>query len=569
MADKKNSPDGKSRFWKNAPWEKEHSRTYHVKDADPGSDPVAALDDLSPDLEPAPEAPVHEEIVYEEPVEPPVSQAVLDIKEAGMTPEEAATASQTIAAEQEKKVKKSEGREGLEKLVTIARFRWILLLILSLAAVLAWAVDAQYSAKPYHWPAWGLLLLTLIITVGTGRFFRLPTRAGIAALAWSLTYVVGALYGPSETIFREIPAALPWAGLLTLIMIWVLVAIWRKLGRYKVVDIILGLVVVYALLGPVWALVDSITSGQAMQFKFSLLSASPRMITDHLPWFLWPMTVALLVVLPLAVFFALWDQFSALRRRGARHGGNFFLALAFLALFPYGFLSFDRAVTEEPEMVAFMRQVYSPAREYARETQGMPALSPARPSETPGLDPVDRPTEESVLPKMEPIPAPAVVTVPAPPATIEPEPPKPSPLRPLESAPASPAPAPFIEGEDDSEIREVQPQAVEPAPAPLAEPESPPRPKPDPAVQILEERLTNTEMKLTEALTRINELEERLMQQQDSSVKPDPNPMTEPNRETAPAPEIAPAPAPEEAPPVQAQPTTGNTSFQHLSFLIV
>lgn len=551
MADKK--PDDKAGVWEEASVDNEHRKTFR-SEAD-GFTHDEILDDISPDTDQL-------RTETQDPWSAPKSQAVIDIQEAGMTPEEAAAASQALADKEEKKARKRGGRDGAEKLVTIARFRWILLLVLSLASVTAWAVDAQYSNTPYNWPAWGFWAFTLILTLATGKFLRLPTRSGLAALCWAATYFVGALFGPQENIFREIPAALPWAGVLTLIALWVLVAIWRKLGRYKIIDILLGLVVLYALFCPAWALIDNITAGLALNLKFSVLSASPDFLTRHLPWFLWPMTIIILGVLPLAALFAFWDQISALRRKGARHGGNFFLALAFLLLIPYGFLSFDQAVAECPEWAAFLRDnVYPEAKAYAREGRSAPpaVLETPRPESAGESRPISRPE-------------PPAETIPAPPASSDTGLPKPPPLQNLQSAPVSPAPSapaetvqPEIQPESQIEVPAPAPVPAEVSPAPPAtEPAGP-----DPRVQDLEERLKNTEMKLEEALTRINELEERLMQQQERNSVDSGSPSAEEAAPSENLSEEAPQTHQEQlSPPVQAQPTTGERGEVARIFLI-
>ncbi|MDR1044258.1 MAG: hypothetical protein LBP33_03955 [Candidatus Adiutrix sp.] len=409
---KKSPPRGQDQVLAKTASDEDDPLTGHVQAAESASEAAPAAPAPSPaPRTPAPEA---EATVAAQPAAP-VSQALLDIREAGLTPEEAAEASKALAEENQRKEaapkaarpaskNHSSGREGAEKLVLIARFRWTLLLVLSLASVLTWAGEAAYAHRPYQWYAWGWLALTLLITLPTGRFLRLPTRGGLAAWCWAATFFLEALYGPEEMIFRGIPAALPWAGLLVLILFWLGVAIWRKLGRYKVVDILLSVLVVYALLGPVLALTGSVTVGGALNLKFAALSGSPDLLSRNLPWFLWPMSVMVGLMLPLAALFSLGDQLSALKRKGGRHGGNFFLALAFLTLIPYGFLSFDRAVGENPEWARAIRSIWPEAAVHARENMiPVPAaMRPAAMTENP----------EDREPEISPPPSPTVQSLP-------------------------------------------------------------------------------------------------------------------------------------------------------------
>ncbi|MDR0882062.1 MAG: hypothetical protein LBP55_05920, partial [Candidatus Adiutrix sp.] len=181
-------------------------------------------------------------------LEPPLSQAALDIQ---------------AAARQKEAAPREAGRGGVENLAKIARFRWLVLLTLSLASVAAWTVEAFWSERPYHWPALELFVLTLVLALLTAKFLRLPTRSGLAAWCWSGTFLISAIYGPPETFFSCLPAALVWSGLLTLIMLWMGVAIWRKLGRYKVIDLLLSLFLIFGALSPILALVDNIRAGEA------------------------------------------------------------------------------------------------------------------------------------------------------------------------------------------------------------------------------------------------------------------------------------------------------------------
>lgn len=479
-----------------------HTRTYEIKDAERDS----MTDDKSVKSEGAPAPEAEAECNEPAPAAAPIqSQAVLDIKEAGMTPEEAAAAFKALSEESGREGKKEKKSSRPENLATVAGFRWMLLLILSVASVAVWAVDSQFfSHRPYSALAWGLLAACLVLGILSFKIFRLPTRSGLAALCWSGTFFIDALYGPSPYMLSgvaqtsggaggAIPAVLPWAGLLTLIIIWVLVAIWRKVGRYAVIDIILGILLIYAALGVLWGPLNGILSSGALSMNFNMLAASPTFITDHLPWFLWPMTVMLFFILPLAAFFALWDQCSALRRKGGRHGGNFFLALAFIGLLPYGFLTYGPAASACPTLETSFRTILPSVAGTAvvSKTQEPPAPAAVK-TPTPAETSVETPaTAETAVP----VEAPAAVETPAPTETAAPVE-TPAPV--AETAPEpvkTPAPS-------------AAPDSVEtPAPATAA----PEAPAVDPAVvSALEERLSETETRLRETESRLDETSGRL-----------------------------------------------------------
>jgi hypothetical protein len=187
------------------------------------------------------------------------------------------------------------------------------------------------------------------------------------------------------------------------------------------------------------------------------------------------MSLTLFLLLPVCALFSLGDQFRAFRRRGARHGGNFFLALAFIGLLPYGFLSFDQAASHLPELTALIREA---GPEIAAQPQPLPVVKPV----SPALVVVETPlvTETPVVVVVEPEPAPRPALPPAQPA-VEP------------TAPAAPAEtpeaAPEAEPETQATILITPPQADH---------------------STAEERLVATEQKLEDALQRIEELESLL-----------------------------------------------------------
>lgn len=500
MTDKKD-PSKETDNWRDLLPDDDHTRSYQAGGAEEENE-ITPIEEISAPIPPQPA---------------PKSQALMDIQEAGLTPGEAVRASEELAAQSTegqavnqkgKAAKKtatepapeaagqgkSAARSGAENLAVVARFRWIFLLVLALISVTAWAAEAFLSDRLYRLEAGGWLVLTLLFSLGTINFLRLPTRSGLAALFWGGSYAISALYGPPETLFDNIPAALGWAGLLTLIVLWMGVAIWRKLGRYRVIDLLLTLVLIYAALAPVGALITSISSGAALSLTLADLGASPAFMTAHLPGLLWPMSVLVAVILPLCALFSLWDQFSAIRRRGGRHGGNLFLALAFVLLLPYAFLSFDQAVSEHPQLAKGLRSIWPAATQYARENKApAPVMVPASPVTPP---PAPAEVSEAVTsPEPNVSLPPSVQPVLTPPAT---------PVQPAPSPPAAQTPA-----EADSAAAESSP------PLPVWPPLSPTTPVyptqvASPALPDLDKRIQSTDERLDQALTRIEELESEI-----------------------------------------------------------
>ena len=473
----------------------------------------------------------------------PTSQALMDMQDAGLTPEEAIEASkaETFGSNKNKQTKETNEASPTETLVRIAKFRWFVLLVLALASTATWAVEAQYMGRPYSILAWGLLGLTIILSLVTTKFLRLPTRAGLAALGWSASFFISALYGPPADIFH-IPASLPWAGMLVLVSLWVAVAIWRKLGRYKIVDIILSIFLVYALLSPVWSLVDSYMMGQALALNFNVLSASPDMITSHLPWFLWPMSVMIAVILPLAALLALGDQISALRHKGKRHGGNLFLALAFILLIPYGFLSFNQAVTENPQWTNAIRSYFPEASSFVAalpptdgtevvgESVRAMRLIPTTPT-TPGVTA----TETIIIVTDPKVAEPTGIETPA------------KPVKAMRLIPATPI-EPAMNGSEAKIIIPEADLAVAPPEGVLATPLIPANPQGKTASPILgataEDRLVATALELAEVKKQLEELEKKLESLTNSLTPP---PTAEKKVRSTPAPnskgaKAAPAP---------------------------
>jgi hypothetical protein len=400
----------------------------------------------------------------------PASQALLDLEALGLTPEDMAA-----AVEAEKKAGPP------PPLVALPRFRWLALLLLAAAGGLALA----FSGKGENLRLWGLagliLLLLFMSVLPAARLLpRLPTRGGLAAAIFSAAIFVQILGGLPEAFFT-CPTALAWAGLLTLALLWTAAAVIRKLGRCRPLAILAGLFLIQAALGPIPALFNH-SSPDRPGLTWEALNASPAFLTEALPWFLWPMALTLGLALPLAALLALSDQWSSLRRPGARHGGNFFLALAWLGLLPSGLLLFPPAADNYPELV-------QKVRETAPIIAGVEAASPTIPAATAAPPPDAQTAPEPAAVPAEPTEQPAAEPPPA--------------AAPPDDAPAAPAPsAPEkLSTPDDASApaSPASPPATGKAPPAAAPPDN------TPAARLEELHLRNENLQL-----RVDDLESRL-----------------------------------------------------------
>jgi hypothetical protein len=407
----------------------------------------------------------------------PASQALLDLEASGLTPEDMSAAASAAAAEAERKNRPAPPSAALP------RFRWLLLLLLSTAGALALAWSGKETPESFLlWSAAGLVCLLLLSSAlpPPVRFLpRLPTRGGLAALLFSAAIFIQTLIGgPPKTFFQVCPAPLAWAGLLTLALMWTAVAVVRKLGRCRPLAVLAGLILLHAALGPVPILISFFYPG-GLELTWSALNASPAFLTGTLPWFLWPMAFTLGLALPLAALLALGDQFSSLRRPGARHGGNFFLALAWLGLLPSGILLFPPAVDTYPDLV-------NKIMETAPILSGVEPAIPTIQDET-----VTSPLDAQTIPKPDAVPA-----------------------KPAEASPAIPP--------DDALAAPVPKAAKKPAPSASASPpaadttEAPPVTVTDDSVasqlEELQSRNENLQLQVDDLESRLQLFSDRLNQ---------------------------------------------------------
>jgi len=396
----------------------------------------------------------------------PASQTLLDLEASGLTPEDMVEAARAAAVDEKKRPAQQ---------AALPCFRWLVLLLLSAAGglALAWSGDEENIRL---WGLAGIILLLLLISaLPAARLCpRLPTRGGLAAALLSAAFFIQTIEGWPKTFFQTCPATMVWAGLLTLALLWTIAAAFRKLGG-RPITILVGLLLVYAASGPVTALVSHFF-GPGLTWE--VLNTSPDFLTGILPWYLWPTALTLGLALPLAALLSLGDQWSSLRRPGARHGGNFFLALAWLGLLPSGLLLFSPAADHYPDLV--------------KKIQG---LAP-------------------VLAGVEPAPvAPAVI--PQPPAAVQPPPVQPKaatvPEETLEPEPIEPTPATAPDTPPPSEPLAADPPALPPdSVAESAPPPSEPQTKAAEAQPAATpEDLITARLKELQLTARLEELQRR------------------------------------------------------------
>ncbi|MCL2029350.1 MAG: hypothetical protein FWG97_02910, partial [Deltaproteobacteria bacterium] len=292
----------------------------------------------------------------------PASQALLDLEASGLTPEDLADAARSAAEEAEKLPPPPPA--------AWPPLHWLLLLLLSAAGTLALAWSGGMESFRL-WGLAGLVLLLLLVSALPNKARlcpRLATRGGLAAALLSAALLIQTLTGHPAAYFQLCPAPLAWAGFLLLALLWTIVAVLRKLGRHPAVAAPVIILLFYAATAPATAL---LVHFEGPELTWAALNASPAFMTGALPWVIWPMTFILWLALPLAVLLSLWDQCSSLRRRGARHGGGFFLALAWLGLFFSGLLLFDPMAESRP-----VKKVRSLAPVLAGVEAGTPAAPP-------------------------------------------------------------------------------------------------------------------------------------------------------------------------------------------------
>jgi hypothetical protein len=330
----------------------------------------------------------------------PASQAILDLEASGLTLDDMAATARAAAGEAEKKTRPA-------PLVSLPRFHWLVLLLLSAGGSLALAWPGPEAPGNIRlWGIAGLILLLLLMSVisKARSFLRLPTRGGLAAALFSAAIFIQTLRGQPENFFQASSMALAWAGLLTLVILWAVVALIRKVGRHAL-TVLGGVFLVYSALSPVTAMIGHFSPG-GPELTWETLNSSPAFLTGSLPWPLWPMALLLGLALPLAALLAFGDLWSSLRRPGARHGGNFFLAMAWLGLIPSGLLMFPPVVDNHPDLIKKVRWM---APVMAGEETAPPAI-PALPVESLKAAADADATETTTVTAEPPEPAPAPIT---------------------------------------------------------------------------------------------------------------------------------------------------------------
>ena len=329
----------------------------------------------------------------------PASQALLDLEASGLTHEDMTAAVRDAAEEAERKSRPIPP-------AALPCFHWLVLLLLSAGGSAALAWSGQEA--PANLRLWGLagfiLLLLLMSAIPKARLaLRLPTRGGLAAALFSIAIFIQTLRGQPEVFFQAHSKALAWAGLLTLAVLWAVVALVRKLGRHALTALGGG-VLIYAAVGPVTAMIGHFSPG-GPELIWETLNSSPAFLTSSLPWPIWPMALLLGLTLPLATILSLGDLWSSLRRPGARHGGSFFLALAWLGLIPSGLLLFTPMADNYPDMVKKVRGL-APVMAGVEST---PTNLPSLPLES--LQDASEPSAPTTMAEpSEPLPAPVAPT---------------------------------------------------------------------------------------------------------------------------------------------------------------
>ncbi|MDR0620945.1 MAG: hypothetical protein LBJ61_03600 [Deltaproteobacteria bacterium] len=446
----------------------------------------------APDLEPAPAG---------EPVTQK-SQAVKDLEEMeerqglgtageGEPPKADSSAHEPILSAPKEKVKKTKPAPVVSS--APRGYRWFFVHLLSLVGLVAWAVCSFISSEPYRWEAALIALAVVLLTVPTVRIFHVRTRAGLAGLGAALGLAVCSLYDPNAYLLPGLPMAFVWLIILTIVWVWLVTAIVRNKDlRKNKVALVLPALLLYPLLGPIFAAVDGLFAQAIPISDFSLkyLNESPVFLTSMMPWFFWPMTFMAFLIPPLAAIFLLKDQLSYRKTEPERyHLGALWLSLAGFVVLIYSFFSLAPITEEYPDTVKAVRDLWPAAAQY-QETQAAKVAAAeriSRPIAKPAPKPAAEPTgpapetaaEAATEPAPDTVPEAATATEEAPAATPE----ETTVVASTEGATTEGA---TTEGATPEPATEPAPEsAVEPASDPASEPvagESAAEPATDPAV---------------------------------------------------------------------------------------
>jgi hypothetical protein len=389
-----------------------------------------------------------------------VSQAVIDLESAGDGPIESPKVTQVS----QPKVKKlNQAHEAL----------WNFFTLLNLVFQVLWVVGSFIGNRPYSVTALILTIIFLLLSFPRMNFFTTQTKAGISFLGTSLALLITSLHTFDISLLYILPIPVVWAVVLVALWVYVFITVhalfWKN---HRKLAIIFGVILLY----PAWGLLAALIgyfSPETKAFTLAHLDTSPKLLSDHLPWFLCPaIFFSVLVPLSAAILFFRYELKVLLHPNlTGRHYAGLFLGLGCILLFLCGFLeitfenkSFTALHTKVMEKIPVNTLFWRNSEVYA----GNVGLSQAMSQDLArafGQVKDDAPPKAALPAAAAPAGADAAVTASA--GTVPPEggaaPPTPAPAAPAASV--SPAPV-------DSAAAPAQPQATPEAQAqPQATPE--------------------------------------------------------------------------------------------------
>ncbi|MDR2352695.1 MAG: hypothetical protein LBF22_05935, partial [Deltaproteobacteria bacterium] len=222
---------------------------------------------------------------------------------------------------------------------------WQFFLIVSEIFLALWVAGTFLGNAPYELTGLLLVIIVGILSFPSFHFLKNPTKAGLAFMGMGLAFAITAFHDPDVKLIFYLPLALIWAIILVCYWFFVAISVWKIFGVQKKKSFtILLLLLLYPGIG-LFATFHG-AFGQTDPFNLSYVIDSPKVLS-LLPWFIKPIFFSA-VMLPLAaafLFFRYEFRVFSSPGPGGRHHAGFFLALASIFLFIYGYFGITHNVS--------------------------------------------------------------------------------------------------------------------------------------------------------------------------------------------------------------------------------
>ncbi|MDR3204215.1 MAG: hypothetical protein LBV23_05685 [Deltaproteobacteria bacterium] len=248
--------------------------------------------------------------------------------------------------------------------------QWFLVFLLSLLGLAGWTVGCFINKAPYRTEALAIMGLAIIFTILAYKAFRFSTRAGLAAFFAAAGLSFSALYQSDGWFWPGIiPMAAIWVALLSLVWLWLIIAIWRNRDlRKNRVPLVLSALLLYPLISIVTTVLKILIfeSLGLKSLTMTLLNESPTFLTETLPWFLWPQAFLAFLIPPLAAVFLLRDHMLINKNTKSErhHYGALWLALAGFTILIFSFLTFGPAAADFSTKAGRLYHLWPQAAQY-------------------------------------------------------------------------------------------------------------------------------------------------------------------------------------------------------------